>query len=198
MFTKKAQKLILGLICFMGTGCGLGTPTSGHDPNKPLPVIISDSSSVLVNHELGAIITTPDGKAVLAITQTTLNADTLFKISPYIPSQGSPRISIDQMYSIEPEIVSTLIAGQVLMVRLWYDPKLVPSVIQENDLRLGQLDLVNNCWKRVFLDSPSVIPGVTLHEVTSRDSSQLGLNQLGIFGVTTFNTPTCPYPPLTF
>jgi len=198
MFLNHLNNGFLTLFLCILAGCGLGTPVGGFDPNKPLPVIISDSSSVLVNHAIGAIVTTPDRKAVLEISQTTLNADTFIKISPYSPLSGASIISIDEMYSFEPAIVTTLIAGQNLLVKLRYDPKLVPSAIRENDLRLGQLDTVNNCWKRIFLDSPSVIPGLTFHEVTTRDSSQVGLTQLGVFGVTIFNTPTCPNPPITF
>lgn len=193
MFLNPVKNRFLVFFCFIAVGCGLGTPTSGHDPNKPLPVIISDNAQVPVDHSIGAIITTPDGKAVLAITQTALSANTSFGISLYILPQGSPRISIDQMYSFTPVTVSALIAQQVLIVTLLYDPTLIPAGIQEADLRLAVFDSGKGCWSQVFLDSPSVIPGKNLHQVNSKT-----VTQLGIFGVTTVNTKTCPNLPITF
>lgn len=193
MFLNLGKNGFFGLFFFIVAGCGLGTPTSGYDPNKPLPIIISDKAAVLVYASIGAIITTPDGKATLSIAQTALSANTSFEIAPYGVFPSNPRISIDQMYSFTPVIVSTLIGQQVLIVTLWYDPALIPAGIREADLRLGVFDPAKGCWSQVFLDSPSVIPGKTLHQVSSKT-----VTQLGFFGVTTVNTKTCPNPPITF
>jgi hypothetical protein len=190
MFLNYIKNGFPPLIFFIVAGCGLSTPAGGHDPNKPLPVYVSDKAAVLVYAGIGAIITIPDGKATLSISQTALRANTSFEIAPYNLSQGSPRISVDQMYSLTPVTVSTLIAQQVLNVTIRYDPTLIPNGIPETDLRLGVFDPINGCWSHVFLDSPPVLPG---HQVNSKD-----LTQLGIFGVTTINTPICNSAPLTF
>ena len=160
--------------------------------------MVSDSTLVTVHHTLGGIVTTPDGKAVLSVSQTSLKADTAFSISPYTLPQGSPKLNIDSMYQFEPVDVTTLNPGQGLIVEIWYNPALIPSGVQEQDLRLALFNPVGQCWTKVYLDSPSVTPGNALHEVTTRDSSPGGLTVLGIFGVTTVSTPTCPNPPTLF
>ncbi|MFI5304570.1 MAG: hypothetical protein ACHQYP_07210 [Nitrospiria bacterium] len=181
MFQSNIKTRLFSLFLLILSGCGLGAPTNGHDPYKPLPVLISDNAQVLVDHTTGAIITTPDGKASLSVAQTALNADTSFEIVPYgvVPSG----VSIDQMYSLTPVSVTTLEPQEYLIVTLKYDPTLIPKGTPETDLRLGVLDPNRNCWDQVFLDSPPVLPG---HSVSSRQ-----VTHLGIFGVTTFFALIC-------
>ncbi|MBI1819355.1 MAG: hypothetical protein HY202_00740 [Nitrospirae bacterium] len=170
-------------------------PSSGYDPNKPLPVLISSSAEVMVDHTQGAIITTPDGKAALSVSQTALSADTFFKIELYNLPSGSPRISIVQMYSFTSTLVisDTLIPGQFLKVTLYYDSGQIPIGVKESDLRLGIYDSVGTCWEKVFLDSPPLTPVNTIHSVSSRD-----LTRLGIFGMTSILALTCPNIPIPF
>lgn len=178
------------LICFILAGCGLGSPSNGHNPYAPLPVLISDKTQVLVNHSTGAIISTPDGQATLSISQSALNANTSFEIEPYGVFPSNPKISVVQMYSFSPVVVPTLIVQQFLIVTLSYDESSIPTGTSETDLRLGVFDSVKNCWSQVLFDSAPVLPG---HSVTSKD-----LTSLGIFGITSLNTPICPNPPMTF
>jgi hypothetical protein len=195
MFSPKSKTIFQFLIFLIGAGCGLeNNPSSGHDPNKPLPVLISSNAEVTVDHTQGAIVTTPDGKAALSVSQTALSADTAFKIEWYTLPPGSPKFSVVQMYSFTstPIISDTLIPGQFLKVTLYYDSGKVSGVI-ETDLRLGIYNTVGTCWEQVFLDSPPLIPVNTIHSVSSRD-----LTRLGIFGMTLFEALTCPNIPIPF
>lgn len=187
MFSNHVKNQLFIFVIFIATGCGPATPSSGNDPNKPLPLFISDKATVLVNSSIGAIITTPDGRATLSISPNVLSANTSFEIAPYT---GPPRISIDQMYYYTPVTVATLIAQQELMVSLVYDLNIIPTGIQETDLRLGVFDTVKGCWSQVFFDSP---PNLVGHKVNSKD-----LTHLGVFGVTVFQTQTCPNSPTIF
>ncbi|MBI1820175.1 MAG: hypothetical protein HY036_06425 [Nitrospirae bacterium] len=180
MFFTSVKIVFFLLVFLIETGCGLGNPSSGHDPNLPMPIQISDRTEVLVNHTLGAIISTPDGRATLSISQSALSADTSFKIEPFVA------LGIDMGYYISPEVVTTLIPGQFLRVAIFYNSSSIPNGIQETDLRLGLFDTSKSCWKQIFLDSPSIIPGTTLHQVAARN-----ITQLGLFGVTGMNTPIC-------
>ena len=198
MIICRIQKYVSSFLIFSLFGCGLGNGSGGHDPNKPLPVLYSDRSQVLVNHEAGAVIMTPDGKASLSIAQTALNADTSFEIDPYSTPTGTVTVNlphVDEMYKFTPETVSALISGQTLAVTIWYDERL-NNLGPETNLRLGLYDPVNNCWLNIFLDSPAIIPGTNLHHVTSRTINLMNPSkvpyQLGIFGITTLDAPNCP------
>jgi hypothetical protein len=190
MPSANSKTVFLLLIFLFGAGCGLEkNPSGGHDPNKPLPALISSSAEVMVDHAQGAIITTPDGKAALSVSQTALSADTAFKIEMYNLPSGSPKISFVQMYSFTstPVISETLIPGQFLKVTLYYDSGVVPSdVSEELDFRLGIYNSVRTCWEQIFFDSPPVIIVNTIHSVSSRD-----LTRLGVFGIPAYGQ-TCP------
>lgn len=219
MFTNAVKQKLFVLFFFITAGCGLGAPGNGHDPNLPLPVIISDLP-VIVDHNKGAIIITPDGMAKLSISQTALSADTTFQVSLYklIPIGGPVfyaglivnGILLPSLYSFSPVLVPNLNPGEKLTVTLYYfqasfpmyEQRIITSPTQpyvvETDLRLGILqdngDYTLRCWEKVFLDAPSVIPGEVLHNVTTHDTTELG-----IFGVTSFYSYICPnnfiYPP---
>ncbi|MBI3595093.1 MAG: hypothetical protein HY200_09055 [Nitrospirae bacterium] len=218
MFSNAVKQKLFVLFFFIIAGCGLGAPGNGHDPNLPLPVIISDLP-VIVDHKKGAIIITPDGMAKLSISQTALSADTTFQIVLYrISPKGGPVYYLGltnspdtdppgpdhALYSFSPVLVPNLIPGQKLTLTLYYDPvpfpmyeprivnsPTTPNVV-ETDLRLGVLqdngDYTLRCWEKVFLDAPSIIPGQVLHNVTTHDTTELG-----IFGVTSFYSYTCSY-----
>ena len=197
----------LGIIGFLltlliGSGCGLGNPSSGHDPNLPLPVVVSDKAAVLVNHLTGAIVTTPDKNATLSVSQGALSADTEFTILPYdLGSSDGPIFRVGQLYSFLPVNVPTLNPGQVLKVTILYDSSLFPvndirvvssttPFIVEQDARIARLqdnaNITLRCWLGVFLDAPSVIPG-KIHQVSTRATTSLG-----IFGVTSIYSYLCP------
>ncbi|MHB8481426.1 MAG: hypothetical protein ACYDBV_01625 [Nitrospiria bacterium] len=204
MNLKRLKVVKVFLILLTGSGCGLGSPSGGHDPSLPLPVIISDNAAVLVDHTKGAIVITPDGKAMLSIPQTALNKDTEFTILSYdLGASDGPIFRVGQLYSFKPVNVPELIQGQVLTVTLFYDSSLFPvndprvispatPFVPESDVRLAvfqeNADLTLRCWQTVFLDAPSVIPGKILHQVTTRATTQLG-----IFGITSIYSYVCPF-----
>jgi hypothetical protein len=206
MPSANSKTVFLLLIFLFGAGCGLeNNPSSGHDPNKPLPVLISNNAEVMVDHTQGAIITTPDGKATLSISQTALSADTYFEIKPYtLNPQYGPTFQVGSLYSFFPVDVPTLKEGQVLKVTLLYESSLFPvkeprlkspsaPLVVETDVRLARFqdnnaDFTFRCWQGLYLDAPSIIVGQKLHSVSSRDTVQLG-----IFGITSIYSYICPY-----
>ena len=196
------------LILLIGSGCGLGNPSGGHDPNLPLPVVVSNKTSVWVDHTRGAIITTPDGMAMLSISQTALSADTRFTIVPYdLGTSDGPIFRAGPMVSFLPVTVPALIPGQFITVTLFYDPSLFPAhdsrlisstgSVTEQDARLARfqddVDYTKRCWQKVFLDAPSIVPGQMLHQISTHDITTLDVTQLGVFGITSIFSYVCPY-----
>jgi hypothetical protein len=203
MFLNYQKNVITALFFFFVSACGVQPSSGGHDPNQPIPVFISDSKEVIVDHTKGAIIKTPDGMAMLSILPTALKADTTFKITPYDLSPGEvPFLNVGKFYSISPTNVSTLLPGALIEVTLYYDVSQFPIIdsrensptnpyIYETDMRIGlfqdNTDATQRCWSSVLIGSPPIIAGPSPHKVISYTVV------LGIVGITPLYSYTCPY-----
>ena len=156
-------------------------PGAGHDPNLPIPVVISDSVTAVVGSS-GRVISTPDQKGVLSISQNALTTNATVTIKPVsVPG------AIDQAFDFSslPDLATISTTGSI-NITLRYDPAKIPLFIPESDLRLGLYDRTQACWF-VYFDSPPVVSSaVGLHPLSSRN-----ITALGVFGVVNLITPTC-------
>lgn len=205
---------------FIVSGCGIDlNPTTGHDPNKPIPVIIADAMEVMVDHTRGAIIKTPDGMAMLSISQSALSADTAFgiKIYPVTPKGGpifyagltnlpntDPPGPDKALYLFSPAFVPNLNPGAKLTITLAYDPGPFPVYepritnspdqpdVFEMDLQVGLFQDNVDYTLRCWKKVFFDSPPIVAGQSTHTITTR-ETTELGVFGITSKYSYVCPY-----